>query len=169
MRIDAKVEGINEMMAVLKGLRPAVQRRVLRPALAIEGRNVARAAKALVPVRLGQLKKAQGSKLKTYENGTVIAIVGAQRKKYVTYIGGKKIDPSKYDHLVHGGTQPHFIAARTIVRTKVTLPGQFHPGTKPFPYLKIASANTMAGAGQRISARMSQEIKKLAVGNKLKL
>lgn len=173
MRIEARVEGIQDMIDVLKGLRPAVQRRILRPAITSEGRRMAAFAKLTVPEKTGLLKKSQGSRVKTYQSGAVVAIVGA-RRGFRKRVGNKFVDPAKYDHLVHGGTKPHPVISRFGGRKvfglkKRTQTLKMHPGTKKNPYLKRAAKSALIEAGKRMSERMAREITKLAKGNKLKL
>ena len=185
MRIETGVEGIGELMAVIKGLRPSVQRRILRPALIIEGRRLSQIAKSLAPVRYGTLRKSIGAKIKTYPSGAVVAVIG-HRHGFKKFIGMKTWDPAVMAHMVHGGTKPHFLSGRTAVggrvyaytnkrgidryiRTRSTYTTKLHPGAKANPYLLKATKISLAGAGGRMSERMAREITKLAKGNKLKL
>lgn len=59
-------------------------------------------AKAGVPKRSGQLRKAMGRRIKSYRGETVVGIVGP-RKGMAVSVGGVPVDASKYGHLVEFG------------------------------------------------------------------
>jgi len=118
---------------MLKALPDRIERRVLRQAIRPASALAAKAAKRLAPRRLGLLKKAIASKIKSYTaTNTVAAIVGANMDVTGTDEKGRLQRPGKYIHLVEKGTRPHKI---TITPTKGPMAGRTitlnHPGTKP--------------------------------------
>lgn len=162
LKIQAHIEGMDELRKTLLGLPAQIQRRVLRPAMAAEGRRVAKHARSYVPVRHGLLKKSMGSKVKTYvQSGAVVAIVGP-RSDFKQVIAGKPVKPSKYAHLVEFGTRAHLIPRRSNVATRKTYGGQMHPGAKAQKPLTRGYKSGLEGAGPRMADRMAVEIEKQA-------
>ncbi len=101
MRIESKA--IGGLIAKLAALDKKVARKALRAGISAATKVVMWDAKALVPVRSGQLRKSIGRKIWTKKGGAVIAgIVGPRRGFRVVYLG-KYIDPVKYAHLVEFG------------------------------------------------------------------
>jgi hypothetical protein len=68
-----------KLRRMLAGLPDRIERRVLRQAMRPATALATKAAKRLAPRRLGLLKKALASKVKTYTaTNTVVGIVGAK-------------------------------------------------------------------------------------------
>lgn len=161
--IKARIEGIEQVQAMLKNLTPATQRKVLRPALNAEGVKIRQAAKRNVPNVTGLLRKSLGKKSKTYTDGTVIVIVGP-RRGFKRVIDGKPRNPVNYAHLVEFGTKPHFLRPQ---KTKGKT-GKMHPGARAQKPITRAAESALVGAAQRMATRMAAEIEKLAAKGKLK-
>jgi len=95
-----QIDGLEQVKTRLKGMKASMQKRVLRPALGKGARVVAKAAKSLVPVDTGLLKKALASKVFSKRN--VVALIGA-RTGFEKVIGGKKMDPVRTAHFADTG------------------------------------------------------------------
>lgn len=114
--IRGEITGLKECVATLAHLKAGVRTRVVRRAVTICARILAKAAKQRAPKESGLLRKSIASKVKTYPGGGVVAIIGprsdAKFKQRVTRKRGKWFpaevysNPVKYAHLVelgHGG------------------------------------------------------------------
>ena len=106
--MSIELEGFDELQRKLDGLPAKVVKKVVRPAVTKAGRIVRKQMKADAPVEFGVLKKAFGSKVKTYSSGNIVAIVGARAEivGQVTLPSGhtQKRVPANYAHLVELGT-----------------------------------------------------------------
>jgi HK97 gp10 family phage protein len=166
--IRAEITGIKELMQSLEKFTPAVQRKILRPALRAEGTRVLKEARAKVPVDTKLLKKSLGQRTKTYKNGRVVVIVGP-RHGFKQVIKGVAKNPVRYAHLVEYGAKPHSISARSVIATRKMVAGKLHPGFPGRLVLTRAYKTALNGAAERMAARMAQEIEKLAAKGKLKV
>ena len=128
--VEAKLEGVEQVIAALKALPAKLARRALRQAVAAGTRRLAKEAKQLAPVRrswkkgavlTGTLKRSIGSKVVSYPSGAVVGVVGA-RKGFRRQVGVARVDsrpgtryprnagtpiyanPEKYMHLAELGT-----------------------------------------------------------------
>lgn len=166
--IRAEIEGIADLMKTLDKFPGAVQRRILRPALAAEGQRVLKEARTKVPVDTKLLKKSLGRRTKTYKNGGVVVIVGP-RHGFKQIINGKPKNPTQYAHLVEYGVKPHFIAGRSNIKTRKTISSKQHPGFAGRKVLTTAYKTALNGAAERMAVRMAAEVEKLAAKGKLKV
>lgn len=80
-RIKTRIVGLEDVIRNLNTLEKRIRKKLLRAGTTAMGRIVAKQAKANLKGvrRTGQLKKSIGSKVKTYSNGAVVAIVGPRR------------------------------------------------------------------------------------------
>lgn len=114
--IRGEVEGMKGALATLAHLKGAARKRIVRRGLTLCARILAKAAKRLAPKETGLLRKSIASKVKTYPNGSVVAIIGPRddakfrqpvvRKKGKWFPSTVTANPVKYAHLVelgHGG------------------------------------------------------------------
>jgi len=162
LKINAHIEGLEELQAVLRTLPGKISRRVMRPALSAEGTKVVQAARQKVPQETGLLKKSLGKKVKTYtDTNAVVAIVGP-RSGFRQIIDGRPKNPVKYAHLVEFGARPHLMPARSNVVTRKSYGGQIHPGSPAQKPLTKAYQSALVGAGERMTARIAIEIEKQA-------
>lgn len=168
LTIRAEITGIKDLMDMLKKFTPAVQRRILRPALNAEGQRVLVQARSNVPVDTKLLKRSLGKRTKTYKDGRVIVIVGPRRGFREIHKGRPK-NPSNYGHLVEFGAAPHLIASRSSLRTKKMSTAKMHPGAPAQKPLTRAYQTALNSAAERMASRMAQEIEKLAAKGKLKV
>lgn len=122
--VKARVEGVQDLIAQLDGLKKSLRNKILRKAVSNAGKTLLWAARARASgfKRTGLLYKSLGRKVKVYPSGAVVAIVGA-RKGFKQVIGVRKrdsrpgtkypkaagdpiyADPTKYLHLVELGTR----------------------------------------------------------------
>lgn len=170
LTISAEITGIKDLMNMLKKFTPAVQRRILRPALNAEGQRVLVQARSNVPVDTKLLKRSLGKRTKTYKDGRVIVIVGPRRGFREIHKGRPK-NPSNYAHLVEFGAAPHTLKVHSarLASSKGQKFQQMHPGAPAQKPLTRAYQTALNGAAERMASRMAQEIEKLAAKGKLKV
>lgn len=164
MKIQARIEGVEKLQALMKNLTAQVSRRVLRPALNAEGSKVVAQAKRLVPKVTGLFKKSLGKKTKTYVQSGNIIVVAGPRTGFKQVVAGKPRDPVKYGHLVEFGTRPHIVK---VHQARLKSSGnrsfnQMHPGARAKRPLTNAYKYALVGAADRMAARMAIEIEKQA-------
>lgn len=167
--INLKLVGFDELEAKLLTLGSKVAKKVLRSAVNSSANPILKAARANVPVRYGLLKQSIGVKTRTYQNGTVAAVIGP-RGGFRQVVDGVMQDPVNYAHLVEYGTAPHVI----IPESKMALSwddetfghavvGQAnHPGTAAQPWLRPAFYSQKDAALQRLSDRLGIGIEREA-------
>lgn len=126
-------------MRHLQELTDSLQDKVIRAAITKACKEVVRAAKAMVPVEYGHLKKSIGYVVRKYKRstqfgsnsggfrarGTILGVIGA-RKEVKGTLGtrqrgknkGKAVIrwPAKYAHLVEHGTSPHSLTTGVDMR-----------------------------------------------------
>lgn len=158
--IRANVRGEKRLLDRLERLKLATQKRILRPAVTAAARPIRQAAKANVPVQLGLLKRSLIVKTITYPQ-TAVAIVGPQTKLNATRVNlfGRTVltRPTKYAHLVEGGTRPHLIRLGRGGKVQ-----WMHPGTPPRRFLQRAAENQMATAQAKLNQKIREGLEKYA-------
>lgn len=146
--ITFSVHGDEQLRVNLVKLKVAVQRKITRKAVTAAMRPLRMTAKKFAPKDTGQMRKQLVSKIKTYKSGNVFGIVGVKNEK--DSATGRR--PSKYLHLVMGGTKAHDILPtkkRILVSTNLFAKGNKikrivfgrrvqHPGAKKNPFLTDA-------------------------------
>lgn len=132
-RVEARVEGVEDLQKALMDLKRSVRRKILTRAIRRAHKDVVTKARQLVPVKSSLLKKSIGAKVKVYAaKGAVVAVIGPRKgfRKEVAKVKTKKgmkhlivtdkvnaklagkgqeakrviQDPVKYAHLVELGT-----------------------------------------------------------------
>lgn len=166
--INFKLTGFAELETQLINLGRKKAKKVVRLAVAAAGRPVAKAAKAKVPVRFGNLKKSIGSKVKSFLQGTYVVI--GPRKGYGMVVDGVYNDPAKYAHLVEYGAAPHDI---TIENKKAlhwldpTFGEAFagvvhHPGSPAQPFMRPAFDSQKDNALNILKTKLAEGIEREA-------
>lgn len=154
-----RVDGAADVMRAFAELSTGAQRRVARPAVREASTPVLRAIRKNAPrkkdPRTGQLRKSITRRLKTYKHsGAVIAIIGPRRKFITQDKYGRKVNPTKYAHLVEFGTAAHRVGNR------------MHPGAKPKPFMRpgweSSSATAMATMHRRLRIEIEKEGQRVA-------
>lgn len=162
---DAQLRALAFRMLSLPG---KIQKNVIGQALARGAAPIIKAARALVPVRFGLLKRSLGVKRRSYTGGaTQMAIIGARSE-----IRTAKDWPVKYSHLVELGTKPHSIKlGKALELNGVPLPAGtviHHPGAKPKPFLRPAiqgqAQAALTAARAYLLAGVEREAAKLGTG-----
>jgi HK97 gp10 family phage protein len=105
--VKLRMEGDLELTVLLAELPRRVASKGNRAAATAGAKPVRSAVKAGAPRESGLLKKAIGSKIKTYKGGTAttaVAVIGARRDIQGTYKGRRRV-PANYIHLVNKGTK----------------------------------------------------------------
>lgn len=124
---SVRIEGAEELSAFLNTLPAEMRKQILSVAVARAAQPVVRAAKSMVVVDTGSLKRALGSVVRKYKNGAdAVAVVGPRRGYYAAGKALKKgadrrgaVMPAKYAHLVeHGHVGPggKFVAGKPFLR-----------------------------------------------------
>lgn len=160
-RVEAKIDGIDGLVAKLKDLRASLQRKVLRSAMRKSASVINKSAKGMAPRRTGQLRRSLGVAVKAYPSGVVIGVVEPRAgfKIQIPAANGrmKNIDPRYYAHLVEKGTKPHAVGKGSRTRgRKASQAGRLHPGAKAQPFLLPAFTMNQA----RVIAIFEEEIEK---------
>ena len=146
-------------------------------------------------VRSGLLRKSIAKKVTVYQHDCVaFGIVGPDRD-VVGEVGTKTrrtVRPSKYAHLVNGGTRPHsltvqdtgetelvavrpkvqfgkerrayFIERKVVRRLGPARGGRLHPGAKPYPFRDEAAAAGGAESLRAGESRLSKLLSALGLG-----
>lgn len=156
-----EMKGLDELESQLAEIPSKVSKRIIRSALAYAGKPIRKTARAKVPARSGTLKRSIKSAVfigKGYTDNVAKLIVG-------TFKGGT----AYYAHMIHEGTKPHDIPAKTtgrgeskrLNRVKVKFGGKVysrvrHPGIKSNPFLLSAFEQEHQNALNAFSARINQ-------------
>lgn len=102
-----KIEGDKQLKNLLAQLPKRVASKGNKAAVTAGAKPIVKAAKNKAPKESGALRKAMGSKVKTYkaDAGTsAVAVIGARRNVTADYKGKPRV-PSRYIHLVDKGTK----------------------------------------------------------------
>lgn len=99
------LQGDRALLRQLSFLRKRVATRIIKSAITSAASLALKAAKAKVPVRLGQLKRSLGKKAKAYPKKGVFVVVIGPRSGFKIMDKGKPVNPTQYAHLVELGTQ----------------------------------------------------------------
>ena len=135
------VFGDKKLKRAFKRLGQKVEQKVLKGAAGLAMNPILSAARRLVPVRSGQLKRSLGKRARTYK-GIHIVFIGP-RSGFKTLYKDRRVNPTQYAHLVEFGT--------------VNSPAR--------PFLRPAyDANRMAVLSRlrkEVGKRIEREVKKL--------
>ena len=171
LAIRTSVDGVDHLVQQLQGLNRTLRNRVSRRIAVAASKAVATAAKSFAPRGTGTLQRSQGVVIRTYggvNHRRFVGVIGA-RSGYLkgrgfklaqreTDRGKRNIGAAVYQHLVIGGTRPHFLnkGARLIRKSKVSTgrvirvgealrmstgvigKRKMHPGARPNPFLQRA-------------------------------
>lgn len=162
--LSINVNGEREIVRALRKLDDRLVRRVMRKAVRAGANPIVRTARQNVPRSTGLLRKSLGTKVKTYNNGTIVAIIGP-RTGFKQLVNGKPRNPTKYAHLVEFGTKAHLIGRAGIyfrvLREWVGGPIE-HPGSTGTRFLTRAFQFNQRGSRRAMSKKALQEIEKEA-------
>ena len=183
--IKAEVKGVEEAIEALAQIKRSIANRILRTAMRKAAKPIWDAAKSNVAVETGLLKKSLFAKVKTYPSGVTVAVVGPRKGfKMAATKGVRKAgsatakrfaksqgrNPTKYAHLVEGGTKPHALGSGsrlTLGRKSYTRAGpqsgRRHPGARAQPFLKPAMDANVGQAKEIIIATINAELAKECV------
>ncbi len=160
-----KLEGVEECVQKLHGLRQSMQRRIIRAGTRSACQVGARHGKSGVPRRKGLLRKSLGWKLAKARAGSMkaVGVVGARK-------GFKRdgSDPTKYAHLVDQGVKPHPIAAKKTRlafaaggRT-VVVPTVQHPGIQGRHFMRRIYQSGLGAMSSAFRDKVESELHKQA-------
>ena len=166
MKLQFRLEGLEDLKLRLNSLPIALRNRIVRKAVTKGARIILKSAQSKVVERTGQLRKSLGVKVKTYRAapfagantknaaGTTVAIIGA-RKGFDIEVNGKKVNPTRYAHLVEFGTRPHALGEFSKLAAKVGVVGGYqhgrmHKGAEAKPFLRPAYDESKAAAMRAI-------------------
>lgn len=125
------VEGDKRLVSALEQLKDRTRKNFLRKAVRAAAKPTVKRAKANAPVKTTGLKRSITTKVKTYKNGTVVAIVGPRRGQRIykaTKRRGELSVDAFYGWFVERGTKAHFIFGRR--GGAMLIPGAEHPMTQ---------------------------------------
>lgn len=165
--IKARLDGAEEAIRSLDGLSRTLRNQILRKAINAASKVVLDAARKLVPVETGMLKKSLAVRIQTYRStGTVVGVIGPRtgykktRQGKVLTSFGRKIkstgrNPSKYAHLIEFG--------HNIARPKGKLVGY----ARARAFLRPAFDQNKAAIEKLLTERVAEEIEKAARKGKI--
>jgi len=126
LKIGLKIEGVDNLLLVLKQLPPKVEQDIIGAALALPSRKLTEAAKGFI--RLGT----RGTGLlersivfvirKTRAKGIILSLIGPRRGESVINAHGKKVNATRYAHLIefgHLNRDGSYTAARPWLRPAI--------------------------------------------------
>lgn len=184
MRIGFVLTNWDEMRAVLAGLPPSMESRVMADALEVAAKPIVTAAKSAAPVDTGALRRSISAVVRRYPNrGKVMAVIGPA---HGYYRGAKRVKkggdfrnanaPAKYAHLVEFG---HYSAAATGVSVATAKGSTIRKPKRrkttefiarsfimPRPFLRPAVISAKGAAhdelAKGVEIGMAREVKRLA-------
>jgi hypothetical protein len=175
LSVGFRVTGTEQTARHLRALGVKLARGPVRDGVGEAVRLVNRAAKAVVPVETGALKKALGHKTGAFKNNLGYwGLVGARkdakelvtRRRFAFYAVRRSswsrrpraVVPAKYLHLVIGGTAPHAVGAGSSLRKGIQH-GLRHPGAKANPFLPAAARTTEGAAREAVLRRLRRAVR----------
>jgi len=136
---SVELDGVDPLLRKLQRVeRRSTQRSILRRAFKSATGPVKKAMRRNIrsagAVRSRALAKSIRDKVKVYNSGIVVAVVGPNSKK----VDG--VSPSRYAHLVDKGVAPHNYKKKQLTHVQrydgTWFTHRTHPGSKPKPFLK---------------------------------
>jgi hypothetical protein len=104
MKIEAKLKGLEDALAALRGIKRGIANRVLKAELMKLGRRAAKVAKGLAPRKGGVIRKSVAAVSRRARNANVsLVVVGPRKGMAGVGADGRPVDPAKVAHLVEGG------------------------------------------------------------------
>ena len=157
MQYKFEFASLESLVGNLASVKPAVVRQAVRAAIVTATAPlIAEIKRSVHTDESGALRRSIGRKVKTYaSSGTVTAAIGPRSGFKTTYETnrGKKVlrNPTKYAHLVEGGTKAHAI------------PGwkQPHPGAKAKPFIEPVYKTQQARVQEVFAERFIERIEAL--------
>ena len=162
--INLDVKGVKETQAKLQRLRPALQRKAIRPSVQAAGTVMAKAARQSAPIgtapaiwkngkNKGQarkrLRKTIATRMKTYGNGSIVCVVGSRSRE------------APHGHLVEDGTKAHVIPGPVKLGGRVYRNLQ-HPGTSPRRWLRRAMQSSTGNQQTAFRAKLTEKVEQVA-------
>lgn len=135
MKVRLRVEGVKDLDNALKSLSRATQKRVLVRALTKGGELIAEEARALVPVRTGNLRDSIEVSTKLNDRQDRVTTKESRAEVYVGPRSGGGDPDGYYGHMVEFGTSAGAKGGRNAAGRKVY---RTHPGNPPQPFLRPA-------------------------------
>lgn len=103
-KIEAKLTGLDDAIAALRGIKIGVANRLMKQELLKLGRQAAKLAKAAAPRGDGIIRKSIAAVAKKARGEDAAVVVIGPRKGYgARQADGRYVDPAKVAHLVEGG------------------------------------------------------------------
>lgn len=111
----------------------------------------------------GTLRQATKLKVKGYRrNGFVVGIVGVSNMSKV--VNGRKVQPSKYAHLVEYGTQAHSVKKAKVMTNGSQVFGKHVRGAPARPFLRPAFDGNRKSMERDVRKRIGRGIESIAKG-----
>lgn len=102
------ITGLKPLLSKLAGLRSTEAKAVRRRALMEASKPVLQAAKSLVNLETGLLRRSLGRRVRTYRSGSTIVVIIGPRSGFKQEVKRKRgfvlANPTKYAHLTEFGT-----------------------------------------------------------------
>lgn len=182
LAIRTSISGIDNIIKSMQNLNRTLRNRVSRRVVMAASKVIATTAKSFAPRGTGALQRSMGVVIRTYggvNHRRFVGVIGARSgflkgrgfklARRQTDKGMRNMGPALYQHLVIGGTKPHYIAkGAQAMRVRKTQKGRLeqaniglrtlmvtaadrrmHPGARPNPFLQRALS---ASKGQAFKA-----------------
>ncbi len=160
--IRVELQGLQEAISSLQGLKRSVRNRILKKAITKAVQPITKDAKARAPRRSGALRKSIYYKVVSYRrNGTVAGVIGP-RKGFARVLDGKRIDPVYYAHLVELGRKGVSVKKVKVLSDGTRFYGSTVAAVAPQRFLQQAWAAGSQRAAATFAAIVAEEIRKEA-------
>jgi HK97 gp10 family phage protein len=166
-KIKARITGLEQIRQRLSMLAVAMQKRILRKAIAAAARVVLREAKLLCPAESGLLRKSLGYTVKVYRGGAVVVAIigprmGFKREVVIGNKGAAIMGTKKAEKILAGGGD---IETRNPVKyAHFAELGSKHQAARPFlrPALDSTSGAAMAAMEEVIEQGIQDALRSAA-------
>jgi HK97 gp10 family phage protein len=158
------IKGLDEYLAKLQKLETKESKKMMRKAVSAALRAMQAKAKAMVPMRTGELKKSISFKIKDYKaalkngnNGLLYGIMGPKNKK--VFINGMPVNPAKYSHLVEGGRNNDKVKNAKVMSDGDHIFGKRVKDVQARPFIEPAEKQT--DVQSVMASKLQEEFEKL--------
>jgi hypothetical protein len=153
-----EIRGADYASKALRDIEIKLAKNIVRSAVMAGARVVVKQARAMAPVKTGQLRRQIRASSRTIG---VSGIIRATVKQRSTKKEREKKLYAKTGHLIVGGTRPHTIPKdsgdRVAVRGQVYSRVK-HPGSKPYPFFEMAAQAVWKQSINAFSDKLDQRL-----------
>lgn len=111
--LDLEIQGTDKLIGKLGDLDRKVRNKSIRRAVRAGSTPTRKAMKQKAPKATGGLKRSIKTKMKTYKDGTTVAVTGPDRKYLEVLSDGRRHRPAYISHILENGSR--FVAAQPFI------------------------------------------------------